>query len=118
MKQISLICCLLIGLASASSAQTGPSTNLPVEKAKGLQHELNLTDKQTDKVAAIYKDSNEQYQKIKNAEHGNSAKMMKSLRPLRTATAQRIKAVLTAEQASKFDNLLKHTKKNGTDWSS
>jgi len=115
MKKISLICCLLIGLMPVSYARARQSTSIPVEKAKGLQKQLKLTDQQTSKIAAIYKASAEKYEKIKKSEHGNSAKMATSVGPLRAATVKKIKAVLTAEQGTKFDALIKN--KNSTDWS-
>ena len=116
MKKMLLMWCLLIGLLPAGYAQTRPSIGAPLEKAKGLQKELKLTDVQTEKIEAIYKESAEKYETIKKTEHGNSARMAKSLQPLRAATAIKIKAVLTTEEAAKFDNLIKHQKKTGVDW--
>lgn len=118
MKKIWQICCLLIGLTSVSYAQVAhPAGPNPEEKAKGLQKQLTLTDDQTTKVAAIYKESTESYEKIKVAEHGSSDKMKKSSLPLRAATIKKIKGVLTPKQAAKFDVLIKQTKKSGgNDW--
>ena len=118
MKKIWPICCLLIGLTTASYAQTShPAPGNPEEKAKGLQKQLTLTGDQTTKVAAIYKESAEKFEKIKKAEHGNSDKMMRSSLPLRAATIKKIKGVLTPKQAVKFDGLIKQTKKGGgNDW--
>jgi Spy/CpxP family protein refolding chaperone len=117
MKKIWQICCLLIGLTTASYAQVAHPTTDPEEKAKGLQKQLTLTGDQTTKVAAIYKESAEKYEKIEKAEHGNSDKLAKSISPLRAATIKEIKGVLTPNQAAKFDVLIKHAKKNGVnDW--
>ena len=118
MKKIWPICCLLIGLSTASYAQSAhPAPGNPEEKAKGLQKQLTLTDDQTTKVAAIYKESAEKYEKIEKAAHGNTDNVTKSSLPLRTATITKIKGVLTAKQAAKFDVLIKHTKKGSpNDW--
>ena len=117
MKQIWHVCFLLIGLTSVSYAQVSHLATLPEEKAKGLQKQLTLTGDQTTKVAAIYKESAEKFEKIKLAEHSNSDKTMKSISPLRAATIKKIKGVLTPKQAVKFDALIKQTKKNGgIDW--
>jgi len=113
MKKIGLICCLLIGLTTASFAQAAKTTTDPAEKAKGLQKQLKLTDAQTTKVAAIYKESAEKFEKIKVAENGNTDKMMKSIGPLRAATIKKIKGVLTPKQAVKYDALVKDTKNTG-----
>jgi periplasmic protein CpxP/Spy len=119
MKKILLICCLFIGLTTAgySQASHGAVGN-PEEKAKGLQKELKLTDNQTTKIAAIYKESSEQFEKIKAKEKGNTDKMVVAIRPLREATVKKIKAVLTPAQAVKYDKLVKDTKgTGGNGWS-
>jgi hypothetical protein len=113
MKKILMTCCLLIGLTVAAFAQSRHTTTDPVEKAKGLQKQLKLSDEQTTKVAAIYKESSEQFEKIKKADNGNTDKMMKSIAPLRAATIKKIKGLLTPKQAVKYDALVKDTKASG-----
>jgi len=119
MNKILLICCLFIGLTTASRAQaTHTGTSEPVEKAKGLQKQLKLSDKQTEKVAGIYKESSDKFDKIKADEHGNTNKMLASVSSLRTVTIKKIKAVLTPGQAVKYDKLLKDTKQSSNNgWS-
>ncbi len=107
MKKLALICCLFIGLIATANAQT---TTDPVQKAKGLQKQLKLSDNQTSKVAAIYTESAKKFDKIKVDEHGNTNKMLVAVGPLRTATIKKIKAVLTARQAAKYDVLVKESK--------
>ncbi len=114
MKRLSFLCCLLVGLAVTATSQIkAPTATDPVLKARGLQKQLKLTDEQTTKVAAIYKESAEKFENIKKAEHGNTDKMMKSIAPLRTATIQKIKTVLTPKQAAKYDALVKDSKASG-----
>jgi Spy/CpxP family protein refolding chaperone len=111
MKRILLLCCLFIGLTAASYSQTTKKTTTdPVEKAKSLQKELKLTDEQTTKVAAVYKESSEKFDKIKVADKGNTDKMMKDIGPLRTSTINQIKAILTPAQAASYDKLIKENK--------
>ena len=115
MKKLITMCCLFIGIAATGYALGNSSTVPdPVVKAKGLQKELKLTDKQTDKIAAIYKESADKYEKIKVAEHGNSDKMLPKLKPLREATIAKIKAVLTPAQSAKYDKLVKEPNKSAT----
>jgi protein CpxP len=109
MKKFLLICCLFIGLTTVGRAQNHPTAD-PVEKAKSLQKELKLSDKQTDKVAAIYQESSQKFAKIKAKEHGDTNKMLVDIGPLRTATIKKIKNVLTPSQAVKYDKLVKETK--------
>ena len=113
MEKIWLICCLLIGFTAVNYAQVTHATNDPVEKAKGLQNELKLTDKQTTKIAVIYRGCAEHYERIKKAERGNTDKMATSVRPLRAATIKKIESVLTPDQAAKYAALIKDTKKSG-----
>ncbi|HTK18984.1 MAG TPA: hypothetical protein VL442_05715 [Mucilaginibacter sp.] len=117
MKKILLICCLVIGITAARAQGTHSSVGTPEEKAKGLQKELKLTDKQTEKIQAIYKESSEKFEKIKKEEHGNTDKMVVAVRPLREATIKKIKAVLTPVQAAKYDKMVKDTKGGGNGWS-
>ena len=117
MKKVWLIWCLLIGFSAVVYAQPQHSAAGPVVKAKGLQHELKLTDEQTAKVAAIYKECAEECERIKRSEHGNSDKVAKSLRPLRAATIKKIESLLTSDQAAKFNVLVKQSKNGGVnDW--
>lgn len=110
MKKILLICCLFIGITTASHAQATKVGADPAEKAKGLQKQLNLSDKQTEKVSAIYKESVEKFDKIKAKEHGNTNKMLADVTPLRVATIKKIKGVLTPAQVVKYDKLVKESK--------
>jgi hypothetical protein len=105
------MCCLLIGSIAASRAQSnhpGTSTD-PVEKAKGLQKQLKLSDSQTSKIAVIYQESAQKFDKIKTQDNGNTNKMLKDVSPLRTATIKKIKALLTTSQAAKYDKLVNQT---------
>lgn len=118
MKKVLLICCLFIGSIMAGNAQSHVAgTPDPMEKAKGLQKELKLSDSQTTKIAAIYKESSQKFEKIKADEHGNTNKMLVKITPLRAATISKIKAVLTPAQAVKYDKLVKDTHSGGNGWS-
>jgi len=111
MKKLLFVCCLLIGSIAASRAQSnhsGPSGD-PVEKAKGLQKQLKLSDGQTSKVAVIYQESAQKFDKIKKQDNANTNKMLKDVGPLRTATIKKIKELLTPSQKAGYDKLLKET---------
>jgi len=106
------MCCLLIGSIAVSRAQgnhAGPSAD-PVEKAKGLQKQLKLSDSQTSKVAVIYQESAQKFDKIKKQDNGNTDKMLKDVGPLRTATIKKIKVLLTPAQKAGYDKLLNEAK--------
>ncbi len=118
MKKLLLICCLFIGFTKAGLSQPKYPTD-PVEKAKGLQKELSLNNSQTEKIAAIYKESAGKFDAIKVKEHGDTNKMLADIAPLRAATIKKIKALLTAHQAVKYDKLLKQGSSSTTNggWS-
>jgi Spy/CpxP family protein refolding chaperone len=103
-----------MGLTAATYAQTThPGVGADMERAKFWQKQLNLTDKQTEKIAAIYKETLEYCEKMKRVAHGNSNKMSNSIRPLRAATIKKVRSVLTPDQAAKYDVLVKQTKNGG-----
>ncbi|HZY38656.1 MAG TPA: hypothetical protein VFE53_18480 [Mucilaginibacter sp.] len=114
MKKLLLVCCLSIGLATASFAQpTSAPPSDPQQRAKGLQKELKLSDDQTSKIAAIYQDSSEKFDQIKKKEHGDTNKMLVDVAPLRKATVAKIKALLTTKQAEKYNTLISENKASG-----
>jgi len=113
MKKLLLICGLFIGMTTALIAQPKKIVTDPVEKAKGLQKELNLSTRQTEKVTDIYKESVEKFDKIKVKEKGNTNKMLADVRPLRAATIKKIKSVLTPGQVIKYEKLVKDSQKEG-----
>ena len=115
MKNLILICCLFAGIAATAQVK---SISDPQEKAKGLQEQLKLTDKQTAEVATIYKESSEKFEKIKAVDKGNTNKIAKDIAPLRAATIKKIKSLLTPAQAAKYDKLVKEsTTAAGSGWS-
>jgi protein CpxP len=113
MKKLSLICFLVIGVAFAGMAQA-PKAD---QKAKDLQKQIKLTDKQTTQIAAIYKESSAKFEKIKVAEHGNNEKILVAIKPLRAETIKKIKAVLTPAQTIQYDKMLTgKTSSGGIGW--
>jgi protein CpxP len=117
MKKITLMLCLFLGLTIVANAQTHPTNADPIKKAKELQQKLKLTDAQTTKIAAIYTDSEQKFEKIKVAEKGNNDKMLVAIRPLRQENIKKIKAVLTPAQAAKYEKMVNSKDKESLGWS-
>ena len=92
---------------------THAGVDAPMERAKFWQKQLNLTDEQTEKIAAIDEYTLEQCEKMKKGAHGNSNKMSNSIRSLRAATIKKVRSLLTPSQAAKYDVLVKQTKNGG-----
>ena len=105
MKKILLMCCFLVGISAASHAQGGRMRRSPEEMAKGLQTQLKLSDDQTTKITAIYKDQATKMDSVRTAANGDRDAMRQAMMPMRKATNEKVKAVLTPEQATAFEKL-------------
>ena len=99
MKKILLVCCFLLGIAAVSHAQG--MRRSPEERAKQLKTQLNLTDDQTAKITAIYTTMNTKMDSVRNA--GGD---MSSFMPIMTSTNDKIKAILTPEQATAYQKIV------------
>ncbi|MGF7040772.1 hypothetical protein [Mucilaginibacter lappiensis] len=106
MKKILLMCCFLMGIAAASHAQGG-NRRSPEEMAKGLQTQLKLTDDQTTKITAIYKDQATKMDSVRTAANGDRDAMRSARMPIMKATNDKVKAILTPEQATAYDAWMK-----------
>ena len=100
MRKFLMICCFLVGIAAVSHAQGGQRRS-PEERAKALQTQLTLTDDQTAKITAIYKDQTVKMDSLRTAGADFSA-----MRPLMEASNEKIKAILTADQAAAYQKIL------------
>ena len=107
MKKLLLVCCFLIGITAVSRAQGGGGMRMsPEDRAKQLQTQLKLTDDQTAKITAIYKASAAKRDSIRTASNGDRQAMMQAMMPLMKDTNEKIKAVLTADQATAYDKMV------------
>ena len=107
MKKLLLMCCFLIGITAVSRAQGGGQRRSPEDQAKQLQTQLSLNDDQTTKITAIYKDQATKRDSIRTAANGDRDAMMKAMMPLMMSTSTKIKAILTPDQATAYDKLMK-----------
>ena len=100
MKKFLLMCCFVIGITAVSRAQGGQRMS-PEDRAKQMQTQLKLTDDQTAKVTAIYKTQQTKIDSLRNAGGDRSA-----FRPIMEATNEKVKAILTPEQATAFQKMM------------
>lgn len=100
MKKIMLICCLMLGITAVSRAQGGQRRS-PEERAKALQTQLKLSDDQTAKITALYTAQTAKVDSVRNAGGDRSA-----FRPIMEATNEKIKAILTPEQAAAYQKMM------------
>lgn len=103
MKKLVLVCSFLIGISAVSFAQGGGrQRQTPAEQVGRLKTALSLTDDQVTKATAIYTAQAKSRDSIMTASNGDRAASRPAQAALRTATAAKIKAILTPEQAATF----------------
>lgn len=100
MKKLLLVCAVVLGVSAASHAQ-GRMQRSPEEQAAQLKTNLALNDDQTTKITAIYKAQAASRDSLMKA----GGDMRSAMMPMMQATNAKIKAVLTADQAKKFDEM-------------
>jgi periplasmic protein CpxP/Spy len=116
MKQrLYIIALALIMLCAATLQAQKPPRMSPEERAKQLKEKLQLSDEQTQKVAAILKESREEMKAAK-AENDKAKEQVKDQKKemrkdeMKKVDAK-IKAVLTKEQLAKFEKMEKQMHK-------
>jgi protein CpxP len=100
MKKIMLICCFLVGLTAVSRAQGGMRMST-ADRVKQMKESLKLTDDQAAKITVIYDAQTKSVDSLRNAGGDRSA-----YRPLMQATTEKVKAVLTADQAAAWQKAI------------
>ena len=103
MRKFLLMCCLFLGIAAVSRAQGGGMRMSPEDRAKAMQTQLKLTDDQTAQITTILKAQQVKMDSVRTAANGDRDAMRSGMMPIRTATNDKIKAVLTADQAAAYD---------------
>jgi len=106
MRKIMLVCCFLLGLTAVSRAQGGGQRMSPEDRAKELQTTLKLTDDQTGKITAILKVQATKMDSVRTAANGDRTAMRSAMGPIRTASNDQIKALLTPDQATAYQKML------------
>jgi protein CpxP len=99
MKKFLLICCFLIGITAVSRAQGMRMS--PEDRVAAMKTKLNLTDDQSAKILAIYKDAATKRDSVMKAGGDRSA-----MRPIMTATNDKVQAVLTPDQQVAYKKMM------------
>jgi len=98
MKKLLLVALLAIGVSAVSFAQ-GFTPPTPAEQVATLKTQVTgITDAQAGKILAIYTALGKSRDSVMAAGGDFSA-----IRPLRTASNAKVKALLTADQQKQFD---------------
>jgi len=102
MKKLILVCLFAIGISAVGFAQQKP----PAERAASLKAGLNLTDDQTAKVTAIYIKQDFRTDSLKKLDSSDIGAIMKKMLPIIMASNDKIMAILTPEQAAKYQPVI------------
>ena len=99
MKKFLLICCFLIGITAVSRAQGMRMS--PEDRVAAMKTKLNLTDDQSAKILAIFKDAGAKRDSVMKAGGDRSA-----MRPIMTAANDKVQAVLTPDQQTAYKKMM------------
>ncbi len=110
LKLILVLGILTLTVASVLSAQgMGQRMRMsPEQQATVLKDSLGLDSTQTAKITTIYKEQQDEIAKIRDANQGDFEAMRTAMTEMRTKTDNKIKAVLTDAQKTKYEEMLKN----------
>lgn len=111
MKKMLLMCCFLMGIIAITFAQNGPNQNnrgmwSPAEQTERLKESLKLNEEQVAKIKVIYEAQSKSIDSLRTALDGDMNGMREKIMPIMNTTNDKIKATLTADQASAFQKQL------------
>ncbi|MDB5126431.1 Spy/CpxP family protein refolding chaperone [Mucilaginibacter sp.] len=97
MKKIMMICLFLLGISAVSFAQ-GRQRMSTADRVKAMKESLKLSDDQVTKITAIYDGQTKSMDSLRTA----GGDIRTQMRPMMQATNDKVKAVLTPEQAAAY----------------
>ena len=102
---------LLVALICATSA--GMSQRMSVEdRVKALKDSLKLTAAQTSKITKILEDQREEMTAAREENRGDRDAMRAVMQDMMKKTDDKIKGVLNADQAKKYEEMIKNRQAN------
>jgi protein CpxP len=105
MKKLLLVCCFIVGISAVSRAQ-GRQRMTPDQQVAQLKTQLTgLTDDQATKLTAIFTTQSKSMDSLRTAANGDFSSMREKMQPMQAATAAKVKAVLTPEQATAYQKI-------------
>lgn len=108
-KRITVAFVLIIGvwILLSTVAQAQPQRMSVKERVKILKDTLKLNDEQTAKITMILEDQREEITTAMNDDRGDRNAMHAVMQEIMKKNDDKIKEVLTEDQASKYDKMLK-----------
>lgn len=105
MKKLLLVGAFVLGISALAHAQGGGGGRgrmNPEQQLTAMKESLKLTDDQAAKIKVILTANAKTRDSLMTAANGDFASVREKMMPLQTATATKIKAVLTKEQADAY----------------
>ncbi len=107
---------LFSGMTFAQSPQGGKQQKPPVPNEKQvkkmvneLAEELDLSDKQETEVLAVYQNH---FDEVKDKTSGDNKPKREEMEAMKSSFEKEVKALLSEEQQTKFENYMKERKQN------
>jgi Spy/CpxP family protein refolding chaperone len=108
-KFLFTVCVLALVLTTTSNAQRMQGPRMaPEERTKMLSDSLALDSTQTSQVVTIFKDQQGAMQKIREDNQGDFDAMRGLMTDLRKKTDEKIMAILTESQKTKYQEMMKN----------
>lgn len=85
----------------------------PEAELKRLTAELNLTQDQQDKIKPILEDQQKQMQDLRNDSSLEGQERFSKMREIRKSHMDQVRAILTSDQQTKFDDMQKRMMERG-----
>ena len=104
MKLIAFVLLLVLVQLSVINAQGRMN---PKERAADLKTKLELTDEQSQKIEAIFVETQQKSKEIRDSTSGNREEMMKAIKPLNEAADKKIDSILTDKQKEQYAKIKK-----------
>jgi Spy/CpxP family protein refolding chaperone len=105
MKKIMMICLFVLGISAVSHAQ-GRQRISTADRVKAMKESLKLTDDQVTKITAVYDAQTKSMDSLRTA----GGDMRTQMRPMMQATNDKVKAILTPEQAAAYQKQMEEAR--------
>jgi Spy/CpxP family protein refolding chaperone len=104
---VGLILCLGIAMLSSPATQAQPQRMSIEDRVKILNDSLKLSKEQSSKITKILEDQREEMTTAMGQNQGDREAMQSARQEIMKKANDQIKAVLTEEQAAKYDQMIK-----------
>ena len=105
MKRTIIFMLLIAAVFMATNLNAQRRRMDPKERIKQLKADLNLTDEQTVKIEAIFKEQMDEFMKLRDSFSGDRSGIREKFMSIRDKYNKKINSVLTEEQQKKYKKM-------------